>query len=269
MVRFTLLVCVLLTLTGCHERGEEHVRKGHVLFSNRDFAGAEAQYRRAIDDSGENFVALEGLGNVAYEKGDLSAAEAWYRKACAAGPKAVNPRHRLAITLGTKGDVSGAIAVLQEALAIDAKNAFALSSLGGLYQKSGDLKRAEEMQVAALRIDPKHRSARFALANLQLDTGRLDEGERELTRLEADGAKQLAEYGFARLSAFRGEWDDAARHLDAVLAQDPSHPSKVLTDNAFASGWSHPEMQRVRLLLERAAARREVETSSTSTAARP
>ena len=116
---------------------------------------------------------------------------------------------------------------------IDPKDVYALHALGGLYQKIGDRERAEAMQVAVLQIDKTHKAARYALANLELDSSRYDEAERELTRLQADGAKPLAEYGFARLAALHGKAANAAQHLETLLQLGVAHPSKVLTDEAF------------------------------------
>jgi tetratricopeptide (TPR) repeat protein len=241
-------------LAGCPETGEEHLRKAHVFFSNHDLSAAEDHYKRAAELSPKNAAPLEGVGDVYFERGNLREAAVWYRRAIELDPKALNPRHRLAITFAERGEVREAINVLEEALKIDAKNVFALHALGGLYQKLGEPDRAVAMQAAVLAVDPDHRAARFALANLHVDQGRFEEAERELTKLLGDGQKALAEYGFARLAAKRGKLDVAAKHLDTVLALGVTHPRRVLDDDAFAEAWSHPDMQRVRVELERASA---------------
>lgn len=237
-------------LLGCPDVSEEHVRKGNVLFSNGDLTGAEAQYARAIEISPRNAIALEGIGNVFFEKGDLENAEGWYRKAILADRRALNPRHRLAITLSERGDPRSALGVLEEALAIDARDVFALHAIGGVYHRLGDLGRAESMQVAALKVDPDHRAARFALVNVLVDAGRFEEAERENIRLRGLGARNLSEYGFARLAAKQARFDASARHLEALLELGVTHPAKILQDAALNDAWSHPAMQRVRERLE-------------------
>jgi tetratricopeptide (TPR) repeat protein len=245
------LACVLVVLPCCAQRAEEHVRKANVLFSNHDLAGAEKEYRAALEKSDHHAGALEGLGDIEYERADWDQAIGWYQKAAEAEPRALGPLHRWAIALSTKGDTKGAIDVLSRAIEIDPKDVFALHASGGLYQKLGDLRRAEQMQVAVLQIDKEHRAARFALANLFLDQGRFEEAEKELTRLDMLGgeAKPLAEYGFARVAGLRGRWDEAARHLLRVLESGVAHPDKILADVAFARGWSEPPMKEVRAKL--------------------
>jgi tetratricopeptide (TPR) repeat protein len=251
-------------LVGCTDRGEEHVRKGNVFFSNHDLPAAEGEYRAALDKQKDYPPALIGLGDVAYERSEPAEAERWYRLA-AADPRAVAARHRLAIALSSLGRDREAIAELEAAIAIDPKDVFALYSLGNLHQKLGDTKKAEQMQHAALAIDKDHRGARFALANLELDAGRFDEAERELTALSVAGAKPLSEYGLARLAALKGRPEEAAAHLEQVLALGVTNPSKIVVDPAFARSWSHPSMQAVRARLE-ANARSAAGTGTATTA---
>lgn len=248
-----VLAVLVPALSACRDTPEEHIRKAHVLFTNKKLDEAQAEYQRAAELDANNEIALEGLGNVYFERGDLKAALSWYEKAAAADDKAINARHRLAITRSELGDVPGAIAALEEALKIDPENTFALNALGGLYEKTGDKKRAEEMQVSTLRVDPQHRSARFALASIFVDTARFDDAERELTKLHRSGAEALAEYGFARLEAKRGRPAEAAKRLTRVLELGVNDPSKVLSDDAFTDVWSDPAMASVREKLEQAA----------------
>lgn len=264
MRRFVFLAALAPWVAGCHDSGEEHVRKGHVFFSNKDLAQAEASFSRALEVDPDSLSALEGLGNVAFEEGELEVAEGWFRRAIEVDPKALNARHRLAITLSVRGDVSAAITELERALALDPGNTFALHALGGLYQRTGDLARAEARQRAALEVDPKHRGARFALGSMLVDAGRLEEAERELTRLYSAGADAVAEYGFARLAARRGEPRTAARHLERALELGVTHPERILTDRAFAAVWGAPELAAARERVARAASAGGVKTSSTS-----
>jgi tetratricopeptide (TPR) repeat protein len=248
-----MIILFAVCATACKDSGEEHIRKAHVLFSNHRLEEAEKSYRAAIEVEPDSAVALEGLGNIAFERGDPRTAVTWYEKAAAADPRAVNARHRLAIARSELGDVQGAIKALEDALTIDAKNVFALHALGGQQQKLGQMKRAEELQLEALRLEPDHLGARFALASIFLDSGRTEEAERELSKLHASGAEALAEYGFARVEAKRGKFPEAAKRLSRVLELGVSHPTKILSDNAFDDAWSDPEMQAVRAKLEQAA----------------
>lgn len=240
-------------LGACRESAEQHIRKAHVLFANKQLDQALASYEKAVSIEPDNEIALEGIGNVAFERGDVKTAASWYEKAAAADEKAINARHRLAIARSELGDIEGAIAALEQALKIDPANTFAINALGGLYQKKGDLKRAEELQVAAVKIDPEFRAARYALAMIMIDTGRYDDADRELSKLHTRGSEALAEYGFARLDAKRGKHAEAAARLQRVLDLGVTHPSKVLSDPAFNESWSDPMMQAIRQKLEQAA----------------
>jgi tetratricopeptide (TPR) repeat protein len=248
-MRALLLLLVFGALAGCRESTEEHIRKAHVLFKNGELAGAEAQYSRALELDAKNAVALEGLGNVLFERGDAKGAHAFYERAVAADPKSINAKHRLAIAKSELGDHRAAIAILEETLALDRQNVFALHALGGLYQKTGDLARAEEKQLEALRADANHLGARYALATLFIDSGRLEEAERELTKLHTRGAEAVAEYGFARVAAKRGSFEDAAKRLARVLELGVTHPEKILADEVFRDAWSHPAMAAIRAKL--------------------
>jgi tetratricopeptide (TPR) repeat protein len=242
----------LLALTSCRESAEQHIRKGHVFFSNRSFDDAEKEYARAVEIDPENAIALEGIGNVWFERHHVKNAIGWYEKAAAADPRSIQARHRLAIARTEAGDLRGALEPLIEAMKLDPTNTFAHYAVGNLYQRLGELANAEQHQLEVVKLDPDHRAGRFALAQIFVNSGRLDDAERELTRLRARGSEALAEYGFARLEAKRGKFPEAAKHLERVLELGVTRPAAVLEDEIFAPGWSEPAMQAVRAKLEEA-----------------
>src|SRR5262249_52775175 len=161
-------------------------------------------------------------------------------KAAEVAPRAIQPRHRLAIAKSERGDVDGAVKVLEEAIALDPRDVFALHALGGLYARKGDFERADKFQAEVLRIEPTHKAARFALANSMIDRGHAEQAERELAKLYQQDGRALAEYGFARLAAKRGQWADVAARLHKVLETGVTRPDKILTDAVFRDGWTKP-----------------------------
>jgi tetratricopeptide (TPR) repeat protein len=241
-----------VSIVAC-QKGEENIRKAHVFFKSGDLDSAADHYRAAVEADPKNAAAWEGLGNVAFERKSYEDAIERYQKAIELDPKAMSARHKLAVTLSTANRTDDAIALLEETVALDPKNAFPLNALGGLHQKRGDLQKAKEYQAAAIAADDDFHAARFALASVLIDLGELEAAERELTRLLRRDQEALGEYGFARLAARRGKWDQAAQHLDRVLDAGVAHPEKIAKDPVFANGWGEGAMARMKEKLDRAA----------------
>ena len=245
VLRFGLLFGLVLLL-GCPRPADEHLRKGNVYFTTKNFDEAAKAYELAAEADPKSARAREGRGNVDYERGDLAGAEMWYRKAIEANGREITPRHKLALTLAARNDYAGAIEALKAAVEIAHDNPYALSTMGGFYKKLGKLDDAEKSQLAALDVDPDYHAARYALGNLLVDTGRLEDAQRQFTRLASNGAEALADYGFARIAAKGGKPADAATHLDKVLAGPMSEPRRILEDPVFEAHWGDPKMATVR-----------------------
>ena len=239
---------LVLSVLACRPSGEDHLRKANVYFKNGSLAEAEKHYGEAAKLN--NPAGEEGLGNVFYEKKDYAKAIAHYKRAIKLDARAIGARHKLAVALSTTGRHKEAIEALKETIALEPRDAFALNAIGGLYAKLGDTKQAEAFQIKALEADEGYHAARYALANILVESGRTEEAERQFTLLSQKGARSIAEYGFARIAATRGRFDEVANHLQVVLSDKVARPEKILTDRLFEKGWSHPQMKEVQRKLQ-------------------
>jgi tetratricopeptide (TPR) repeat protein len=230
-----LLVALLLFPLGCKRTGEEDLRKGNVYFTHREWDKANEHYQNALSIAPDSTAAMEALGNVAYEQGNAVAAISWYRKALVTDERAIGARHKLAVALGNSPEV---VEILEGTIELAPNDPFAYFALAGVLQKQGNLQKADALYRQTLSVDPEHHAARYALANLEIDDGRLDEAERELERLVKRKQDALAEHGWARLAAKRGDVPTAARHLQKLLQLGVTKPSAILADPVFGQLWS-------------------------------
>ena len=252
MVRFCALCSLLFLLVGCPREGEEQLRKGNAYFATKNYAQASAAYEAAFSANPKSARAPEARGNVAFEQGDFRLAESWYRKALAANPRHVTSRHKLALTLATLNRVDEAIAELEKSVEVAADNPYALSMIGGLYRKQGKLKEAVNMQLRALDVDANYHAARYALGNLLVDTGKLQDAERQFEILLTKEQVALSEYGYARLSAKKGDAKKTAFYLNSIMERGVAQPARILEDTVFKPLWTENEMSALRTRLSTA-----------------
>lgn len=174
-----------------------------------DFAGAEAEYRTAIDihdelDSGQEkgrSDAINNLGLLLQQRGRLAEAEPLLREALAYRREFFGDRHpetaltmnNLGMLLNAQGDVDGAEAIFTEVLAMCREFygndhpwvSASLNNLSRVSSKRGDADGAVAYQREALAINRRifgedHPQAGFNLRNLALlleDEGDFDEAE--------------------------------------------------------------------------------------------
>jgi len=238
--------CLLL---GCPRAGEEELRKANVYFATGDHDRALELYTTAAKLDEKSSRAREGAGNVHYERGALADAKRWYGEAIQANANAVTSRHKLALTLAAMKDFDGALKALEGALEVAPDNPYALSTMGAIYRKMGRLEDAEAKQLEALRLDPDYHGARYALANLMIGSGRNADAERQLSLLATSGMAELAEYGFARISATKGDVDDVVERLGGLLERGVDAPERIAADPVFEKLWGDPKMASLRAKL--------------------
>ncbi len=87
-----------------------------------------------------------------------------------------------------------AIAELETIVAKDAKNADAYNLLGFSNRKLKNYTVAEQYYNRALELDPKHKGAMEYLGELYVETGRMDEANQMLSRLDNACFLSCSEY---------------------------------------------------------------------------
>ncbi len=227
---------------------------GMVKVQLGDLTGAEADYRQALALEPGSAATQEAMGNLLLQLGRPEEAVTAFRKAIALGETALR-YVRLATALGRLGRMSEAITAVESAIALDPSDASARFQLGELYARQGDLPQAQQAYQAAIDRDDHNAQAQFALAVVaykQCSPSSALQAQSRATALAAGASvyrafqagllealgrseEALAIYQaladapaadmFAHNAAgnrffWQGQYDEAARQFERILAQD-------------------------------------------------
>jgi len=197
---------------------EAHYNLGNALRDQGKMEEAVACYRRALELNPDFAEAHGNLGSALREQGKLEEAVACCRRALELKPECAEAHNNLGNVLNDQGKPEEAVACYRRALELKPDFAEAHSNLGSALEETGDLRGAEDSFRAALR-----HNSRFALAHYKLAAllgGKLPEKdltaqrrlleERELT----DDQRSLLHFGLAHVLDARGEYAEAAEHVD-------------------------------------------------------
>jgi protein O-GlcNAc transferase len=152
------------------------------------------------------------------DQGKLDEAVACYRRALELKPDYAEAHNNLGNAFNDQGKLDEAVACYRRALELKPDFAEAHYNLGSALEEIGDLQGAEDSFRAALRHNSRFAFAHYKLAELL--GGKLPEQdlaaqrrlleERELT----DAQRLLLHFGLAQVLDARGEYAEAAEHLD-------------------------------------------------------
>ena len=200
---------------------EAHNNLGVAFKDQGKLDEAVACYRRALELKPDYAEAHNNLGNALKDQGKLDEAVACYRRALELKPDFAEAHNNLGIVLKDQGKLDEAVACYRRALELKPDFAEAHNNLGSALEEMGDLQGAEDSFRAALRHNSRFAFAHYKLAELL--GGKLPEkdlaahallaclGEqRELT----DAQRLLLHFGLAQVLDARGEYAEAAEHLD-------------------------------------------------------
>src|SRR6266542_4071680 len=164
---------------------EPHVSLGHALyFYDRDWAGAEREFKRAI--------ALNP---------DYSVAHHWY-----------------AIYLMIVGRQSESVAEIRRAQELDPLSLSINTWVGTILARSGQLDQAIAQVRKTVEMDPNFILAHFRLGSLYEEGGRYDEAISEFKEvLRLSGGKPLGASSLARVYALDGKRAEAQKGLDELI----------------------------------------------------
>ncbi len=197
---------------------EAHTALGSIqMWSDWNWAGADASFQRALAVEPQNAKALTGATHLARTLGRFEEGLAHGRRAVEHDPLSVTAHHALGFTAIYAGRLEEAEAVLNKAVELAQEHPLARASLGWVYLVQG--RPQQTLTVVAPERDPFWRLDGLALANHALGQKKeSDVALAEMIKKFGDvGAFQIAE-----VYAFRGEADRAFEWLERAYTQhDP------------------------------------------------
>ncbi len=204
---------------------EAYDNLGNGLREQGKLEEAVACYHRALELKPDYAEAHRNLGVALKDQAKLEEAVARYRRALELKPDFAEAHSNLGNVLKDMGRLEEAVACCRRALELKPDLAEAHGNLGGALEETGDLQGAEDAFRAALRWNPRFAFAHSKLAELLagklpqedlaaqfrlLEQGSAAGEQRELT----DAERLLLHFGLAQVLDARGEYADAAKHLE-------------------------------------------------------
>jgi tetratricopeptide (TPR) repeat protein len=227
------LLGIINAQTGNHQHAVEHIQRALTL--KPDWAEAHynlgaafkdqgkldeavACYRRALKLKPDYAKAHNNLGAAFRDQGKLDEAVACYRRVLELKPDVAEVYDNLGNALKDQGKPDEAVACYRRALELRPDFPEAHNNLGSALEEIGDLRGAEDSFRAALTCNSRFAVAHYNLAALL--RGKLPEkdlaAQRQLleeTELP-DAQRLLLHFGLAQVLDARGQYAQAAEHLD-------------------------------------------------------
>jgi tetratricopeptide (TPR) repeat protein len=205
---------------------EAHSNLGNVLKDLGKLEEAVACCRRAVELKPDYAEAHHNLGVALSDQGKPDEAVASCRRAVELKPDFPQAHNSLGVALNDLGKLDEAVACYRRAIGLKPDYAEAHANLGIALEELGDLRGAESSFRAALRHNSRFAVAHYKLADLL--GGKLPEEDLAAQRhlLEEGGltdAQRLwLHFGLAQVLDARGEYAEAAAHLDRGNALERS-----------------------------------------------
>jgi TolB-like protein/Flp pilus assembly protein TadD len=194
---------------------EGHAAMGWVLMAHdRDWQGAEASYRRALERAPGNALVLQGLGMLSGNLGRFEEGIMLCRRSVEQDPLSPSCYFFLGLVYWTAGRPGEGEAALRKSLELAPQGAATHAWLAILLLTQG---RNDEALAVALR-EPEDWGRLFACAVIQHAAGRSAEADAALRELEDKHGSEAA-YQVAQARAARGEIDVAFAWLERAFDQ--------------------------------------------------
>lgn len=188
---------------------------------------------RALEATGENYMAHNLAGRAFDIRGDVASATTHFERVTELAPDFATGHLNLGACFAKASRFDRAETHLTKALELEPGNRAAIVNLAGVHTARGAFDRAITSLDAVLRVDPGALDARFALACALHRAGRLDRASAEYTHLlRAQPAHVDAAYNLASLALTRGNLDAATSTLTHLLSMRPNHVGAI---NALAT----------------------------------
>jgi len=166
------------------DRAEAHVNLGQLAGEQGDWAGAEREFRTAIQRWPRFTPAWVDLAEAARRLRAEPAADSALRSGLEVNPASADLHHAMGLSLIRQGKARESLAELERAVKLDSTNArFAYVYAVGLHDL-GQPARALEILDVATRRHPYDREALQILQNYAAEAGRRDLAQRAAEQLE-------------------------------------------------------------------------------------
>ncbi|MGH8095412.1 MAG: tetratricopeptide repeat protein [Chthoniobacterales bacterium] len=214
---------------------------------------SETLWRHALDNTSNNYIACNNLGEVLAEKGQVDQAIVYFRRAIELNGEYAQAHNNLGGALMLKGELPGnglpqteyveeAMAHYQRALQIKPDYAEAESNLGNILFGKGQVEEAIAHYQKALEIDPNYAKADYNLGIVLLKTGRASEAiayYQKALEIKPDFAE--ADYNLGRALAAEGKWNEAIAACQAALRIRPDYARAYNNMGCFLVRLNKPE----------------------------
>ncbi len=233
-----LTAAALLAVFGaaaCHTSGRTHLARGNVLANAGQLEPALAEYRAAGADDPALAEPWLRMGDLLYREGKKDEALAAYRQAVARAPAAVEAWIGMARVQSDEGRDRDARASLSRALDARPKNLYARLSRARLALQDGDGAAALSDARIAARLEDSNPTVLYVYGEAMIAARDFSGAAAAFDRIaKLDPGGMLADDGRARLAMARGDREEAARALAAIVARAPEERAKIAADPAFA-----------------------------------
>src|SRR5262245_6287300 len=215
---------VLRSLSLEPDLAEGHAELGRILMLfERDWRGAEASFKRALELAPSNTLALRTAGAMAYNQNRLDEAIGLFQRAVEQDPLSTAAYHNLALVFHAANRYAEAEASYRKAIELAPKRMVTRGYLSLTLLAMGH----GEEALAEARREPNGLFRLWAVAIVHHGLGHRADSDvalRELVEKHAD----TAAYQIAEVHAARGETDRAFEWLDRAFDQGDPGLTEIL-----------------------------------------
>jgi Flp pilus assembly protein TadD len=179
---------------------EPHLSAGLLRERQKDFSGAETEYKQVLALDPHSTEAVIGLANLCMKSGRIGEAEPLLRQLASERPDDAGIHLQLGRVLAAQGKKEDAIAEFQTAMKHSPNDTEAQRDLADLYAASGKNDFAETAYRPLVAANPKDAELHRALGQALLRQKKFAEAEQELlaaVRLKRDSPDAYVDLAFA------------------------------------------------------------------------
>jgi len=234
---------------------QQALGEGLDRFRARDFEGAVASFRRAIEEDPEYTDAYLSLGAAYLRLGQSQEAARAFRRSLALEPQSAKGHLGLAQSYLLQAGPDSAVVELNRAIELDPESSEASYTLALVYQETTEPEKELEALRRTVSIDPQHSLAHARLGDLQMSAG---------SYAEAIASFKAALVGRTPIEHLHSRLSNAYHAVGDLAAAEEEMRKEILLTPKSAS----PHAVLARLLAEQgrnAEARQEIETAMSLT----